>query len=231
MTFAYSLAEQSRESGAFAGLIRARPGASPASVAAAVAAVGHSLDERYFNRRGLQAAIRSGLEAGSRRARCGPRCSCSGCPACFSCSCSRSISRRCCCRARRIASASSRSRARSARAPPALVRATLFEAGLLGAIGGVGATFVAAWGTRVLVALAPVDLPRRESIAVDWRVAFAIIAIGALLGLRGRRAPAFWATRATLATLLRNAAVRGGGGHGRCVARSSSCRSRWDSCC
>ena len=95
--------------------------------------------------------------------------------------------------------------------PAALVRATLFEAGMLGAIGGAGATLAAAWGIKVLLALAPVDLPRRDSIAVDWRVAIAIITVGALLGFLAGAAPAFWASRASLATLLRNAAMRGGG--------------------
>ena len=53
----------------------------------------------------------------------------------------------------------------------AIVRATLFEGALLGLVGGVAGALAAIWGTRALVALAPLDLPRREAIAVDWRIA------------------------------------------------------------
>jgi len=97
----------------------------------------------------------------------------------------------------------------------ALVRATLFEAGLLGALGGAAASLIAIWGTRTLVAIAPLDLPRRESIAVDWSIAATIVGIGALLGLAAGIAPAAWASRSSLGTLLRASAVRGGGGRGR----------------
>ena len=212
MTFAYALAEQSPKSGAFAGVIRARPGASPASVASAVDAVGRSLDERYFNRRGLRlypVGLESDLVSAVR-----PALFVLGLSGVFlvlvlAVNLATLLLSRAAQREREFAV----SRALGA-SSAALVRATLFEAGLLGAIGGVGATFVASWGTRMLIALAPVDLPRRESIAVDWRVAFAIIAIGTLLGFAAGAAPAFWATRSTLATLLRNAAVRGGG-HGK----------------
>ena len=41
----------------------------------------------------------------------------------------------------------------------------------------------AIWGTRLLVALAPLDLPRREAIAVDWGVGAVVIGLGVLLGL------------------------------------------------
>jgi putative ABC transport system permease protein len=68
------------------------------------------------------------------------------------------------------------------------------------------------WGTRALVSLAPMDLPRRETIAVDWRLAAVVVGVGALLGVLAGSLPAVWSTRAQLATLLRNAAVRGGGG-------------------
>ena len=44
----------------------------------------------------------------------------------------------------------------------AVMRATLFEGGLLGLIGGAAGALVAIWATRALVALAPLDLPRRD---------------------------------------------------------------------
>jgi putative ABC transport system permease protein len=97
----------------------------------------------------------------------------------------------------------------------AIVRATLIEGGLMGLLGGVAAALVAIWGTRTLVALAPLDLPRREAIAVDWGIAAVVVGVGVLLGLLAATAPAVWAARASLSSLLAASAVRGGGGHGR----------------
>ena len=54
---------------------------------------------------------------------------------------------------------------------------------LLGAAGGALGTLAAVWGTRALVAVAPLDLPRREAIAIDWRIGATVIAVGGLLGL------------------------------------------------
>src|SRR4029077_14982445 len=83
----------------------------------------------------------------------------------------------------------------------AILRSTLLEGGMLGfAGGGLGALF-AIWGTRALVALAPLDLPRREAIAIDWRIAAAVITVGSLLGIFGAAAPAVWATRTSLSSL------------------------------
>ena len=73
----------------------------------------------------------------------------------------------------------------------------------------------AIWGTRTLVALAPLDLPRREAIVVDWSIGAIVIGVGVLLGLIAATAPAMWAARASLSSLLAASAVRGGGGHGR----------------
>jgi hypothetical protein len=73
----------------------------------------------------------------------------------------------------------------------------------------------AIWATRVLVALAPLALPRREGIVVDWRIAAVVTGVGALLGLLAATAPAIWSARANLSSLLASSAVRGGGGHAR----------------
>jgi predicted permease len=97
----------------------------------------------------------------------------------------------------------------------AVARATLFEGALLGLSGGALGVLLAAWATRGLIALAPLDLPRRDTIAVDGQIALAVTALGALLGLLAAAAPAAWAARASLGTLLASSAVRGGGGHGR----------------
>jgi hypothetical protein len=72
-----------------------------------------------------------------------------------------------------------------------VVRATLAEGRLLGFLGGVTGALAGIWGTRLLVALGPLDLPRRETIALDWKIALIVIVVGTLLGLsaaeRGRR--------------------------------------------
>ena len=97
----------------------------------------------------------------------------------------------------------------------AVARAMLIEGAVLGLIGGVAGTLVAVWGTQTLVALAPLDLPRREAVAVDWIIIVAVIGVSVLLGLLAAAAPAMWAARTSLASMLAASAVRGGGGHGR----------------
>jgi putative ABC transport system permease protein len=98
---------------------------------------------------------------------------------------------------------------------PAVVRATLLEGGLLGLVGGGAGALLGIWGTRLLVALGPLDLPRRETIALDWGVAAVVITVGALLGLMAAAGPAAWAARISLASLMSSSAVRGGAGSGR----------------
>jgi putative ABC transport system permease protein len=77
----------------------------------------------------------------------------------------------------------------------AIVRSTLLEGGLLGLAGGALGTLAAVWGARALVALAPLDLPRREAIAIDWRIGATVVAVGGLLGFLAAAAPAVWAAR------------------------------------
>src|SRR5262249_15920342 len=97
----------------------------------------------------------------------------------------------------------------------AVVSSTLAEGAILGVLGGLGGTLVAIWATRSLIALAPLDLPRRAAVGVDWRIAVVVVSVGLLLGLIAAIAPATWAARASLSSLLSSSAVRGGGGHGR----------------
>src|SRR5262249_56016941 len=92
---------------------------------------------------------------------------------------------------------------------------TRVEGGWLGRGGGALGALVAIWGTRALVALAPLDLPRREAIAIDSSIGAGVIAVGALLGVLAAAAPAVWAARTSLSSLLAGSAIRGGGGQGR----------------
>jgi putative ABC transport system permease protein len=98
---------------------------------------------------------------------------------------------------------------------PAVVRATLLEGGLLGLMGGVAGMVFGIWGTRLLVALGPLDLPRRESIVLDWRIAVVVIIAGSILGLMAATVPALWSARVSLASLISGTAVRGGASSGR----------------
>src|SRR5262249_34075279 len=98
---------------------------------------------------------------------------------------------------------------------PAVVRATLLEGALLGLIGGVTGTLVGIWGTRLLVTLGPLDLPRRETIGLDWSIAVVVIAVSVLLGVLAAAVPAIWAARVSLASLISGITVRGGASSGR----------------
>jgi uncharacterized membrane protein len=84
----------------------------------------------------------------------------------------------------------------------AITRGTLLEGGLLGLAGGSLGTLAAIWGSRTLVELAPLDLPRRDSIVLDWGIAAAVVGVGVLLGLLAAAVPALWAARASLSSLL-----------------------------
>jgi putative ABC transport system permease protein len=98
---------------------------------------------------------------------------------------------------------------------PAVVRTTLLEGGILGFSGAVAGLMAGVWGVRLLVALGPLDLPRRETIALDWRVAAVVIVVGTLLGLMAAAAPALWSARISLAALVSASAVRGGAASAR----------------
>ena len=212
-TFDYHLAESDPGAGMFAGLLRARPGTPPETVAAAVGAVGRMLDRRVFQGRGLRlypVGAKSDLVAPVRPA----LLVLGAAGALLVLVLGVNLATLLLVRASQRSQEFAVSRALGANRV-ALVRATLLEAAILGTFGGACAALAAVWGTRTLVALAPLDLPRRESIAVDWGTAAVVIGVGALLGLLAGVVPAVWATRTRLAALMGMAAVRGGGGgHG-----------------
>ena len=209
ITFPYDLATRSANAGSFAVLVRGRPGASREQVASAVAAVGRSIDERFFNKKGIglyPVGVHEDLVSSVR-----PALVVLGVSGVFlvlvlAANLAALLLARVMQREREFAV----SRALGANGV-ALVRAVLLEGGLLGAVGGASAALIAWWATRALVALAPPDLPRRESIALDWKLALLITSVGAILGVLAGAAPAAWASRSTLSAILRNAAVRGGG--------------------
>jgi hypothetical protein len=99
--------------------------------------------------------------------------------------------------------------------PRALARPTVLEGAALGLLGGVGALVLGIPGTRSLVTLAPLDLPRRDVIALDWSIALVVLGTGVTVGLVAGAIPGFWAARTRLGSLMGVMGVRGGGGRAR----------------
>jgi len=97
----------------------------------------------------------------------------------------------------------------------AVVRAMVFEGALLGLAGGAAGAVVGSWGARMLVALAPLDLPRRDEIALDWNIAAVVALAGLAIGAVAAAMPSLWAARVSLASLIAPSAVRGTSGSRR----------------
>ena len=212
-TFAVNLRETDPRRGSYSGLMRARHGTSPEAVAAAVDAAGRAVDARDFNGRGLE-LYPIGLKA-DLVSRIRPALLVLGAAGVvLALMLMVNLASVLLARAAEREHELAVSRALGA-SSVALMRATLFEGGLLGLMGGALGALAAIWGTRALVALAPLDLPRRDAIAIDWSIASVVVGVGTLLGLLAAVVPATWAARTSLSSLLASSAVRGGGGHGR----------------
>lgn len=212
-TFKVNLADSNPVAGVYAGLIRARGGTPPEIVAAGVDAVGRSVDARDFQSRGLKlypVRLKSDLVSRVRPALLVLVFAGAILVLVLMVNLASVLLARAAEREHEFAV----SRALGANGF-AIARATLFEGGLLGLVGGVLGALVAIWGTRTLVAIAPLDLPRRESIVVDWSIIAVVVGLSVALGLVAATGAATWAARTSLSTLLASSAVRGGGGHGR----------------
>ncbi|HEX7081554.1 MAG TPA: ADOP family duplicated permease [Gammaproteobacteria bacterium] len=207
--FDFDLADEDPGDGDFTGLIRARRGSSPEAVAAAVDGVGRLLDERHNQSRGRRyypTGLQADLVAPIR-----PALIALGFAGVFlllvlAVNLASLLLARAADREREFAV----SRALGANGL-AVVRAIVLEGGLLGLFGGLLGAAAGIWGTRLIVAVAPLDLPRREEIVLDWGTGAVVVAVGVLLGLSAAAAPAAWASRASLTSLLGRSAVRGGG--------------------
>jgi putative ABC transport system permease protein len=212
VTTALDFAELNPGAGSYAGLIRARAGTPPDALDAAVGAVGARIDERDFDHRGLHlyaVSAREDLVSAIRPALVVLGMAGLVLVIVLMVNLAALLLARAAQREREFAI----SRALGANSL-AMVRPTLLEGALLGALGGAGGALAAVWGTRLLVSLAPPELPRLETIAVDVRIILVVVSVGALVGVLAAAVPAVWATRSRLAAILRNAAVRGGSGGG-----------------
>ena len=212
-TFYVDLASGKPDAANYSALLRARRGSSPEAVAAAVDTAGRTIDARDFNSRGLKLfPVRLKDDVVSRARPALVVLGAAG--ALLALMLMVNLASVLLARAAQREHEFAVSRALGA-SDRAVMRATLVEGGLLGLAGGALGALAAVWATGALIALAPLDLPRRESIAVDWQIGVGIAGLGMVLGLLAAAVPAVWAARATLSSLLASSAVRGGGGHGR----------------
>lgn len=76
-----------------------------------------------------------------------------------------------------------------------LIRQLLTESVLVSLAGGAAAVILAWWGTSLLVALKPANLPRLEEIHVDWRVLVFTFGLSLLTGIVFGLVPAWTASR------------------------------------
>jgi predicted permease len=210
LSFAFHVADRNPNDTAFAGLIRVRRGTSPDQAAAAVGAVGRALGERNPQARGVTlypVGLHADLVASVR-----PVLLALGAAGAFlvlvlTVNLASLLLARAAEREREFAV----SRALGAKGS-AIIRAMFIEGAVLGLVSGITGALLGTWGARTLVALAPLDLPRRGAIALDGNIAVVVIAVGTLLGLVSAALPATWASRVSLGSLVAASAVRGAGG-------------------
>jgi putative ABC transport system permease protein len=86
-----------------------------------------------------------------------------------------------------------------------IVRQLLTESVLLSVIGGAAGLLLAVWGTDLLLALAPEDLPRVKDVSLDGRVLAFTAGITLLTGLSFGLVPALHASRPNLNETLKDA--------------------------
>jgi predicted permease len=83
-----------------------------------------------------------------------------------------------------------------------IVRQRFVEHALLAVAGAIVGLVLAAWLTQTLVALAPVELPRLDTVRIDWRVALFALATGSATLLVFGVAPALSLARTRAADML-----------------------------
>ena len=213
-TFDVDLATTNPDAGMYHTIIRARAGTSPETLASAVGAIGEAIDRRYFNGAGIAlraVGLKDDLLADVRPVLLVLALAGALLLLVLTVNVASVLLARTAQRGQEFAV----TRALGANGV-AVVRATIVEGGVLGLIGGIVAAATAFWTLDAAMALAPLDLPRRQAITMDWQIAAVVIGVGTLLGLAAALAPASWAARVSLSSLLAASAVRGGGGgHGR----------------
>lgn len=93
-----------------------------------------------------------------------------------------------------------------------LIRQMLTESVLLAVMGGALGVLLASWGIRLLIALAPDNIPRLNEITIDPRVLVFTLAISLLTGLVFGLLPALQSSRPDLSDALKEGARGSTGG-------------------
>jgi putative ABC transport system permease protein len=96
-----------------------------------------------------------------------------------------------------------------------IVRQLLTESILLAVAGGALGVLLASWGTSVLVALAPADLPRLGEVRVDLRVLLFSFAVSLVSGVVFGLMPALASSKINLASSLKESGRTESGGAAR----------------
>lgn len=100
-----------------------------------------------------------------------------------------------------------------------VIRQWLTESVLLSVLGGAAGLLIAQWGIELLLAFKPADLPRLETINLDWRVLGFTLGISVITGLVFGLAPAWQASHASISQTLKEGG-RGMAGSARHRLRS-----------
>jgi putative ABC transport system permease protein len=93
-----------------------------------------------------------------------------------------------------------------------LIRQLLTESLLLAAAGGIAGVVLANWGTALLIALAPGEIPRLNQAALDGRVLIFTAAIALATGLIFGLVPALAVSKVDLTTAIKESARKGSSG-------------------
>jgi predicted permease len=93
-----------------------------------------------------------------------------------------------------------------------IVRQLITESVVLAMVSGLLGVALAYWGSRVLVALAPADVPRLAEASIDGRVLLFALGVSLVASLLFGLAPALQVLRVDLNTALKQSVQRTGGG-------------------
>ena len=96
-----------------------------------------------------------------------------------------------------------------------ITRQLLTESVLLAGLGGACGILLASWGTRALLALAPINLPRLSGVHLDLRVLFISSTVSLACGVIFGLAPALTAARTNLVNSLKESERTDSAGAGR----------------